>query len=290
MKALFLTVLIFSTAFLLYDRFATPAGQRVVFENPPLDLPEDSKPGAPSVDTTPSPRVTQDSPSPTSSTTSRDGFVPPQIESLESLTKNWTTIPTQAFPRQVKLSKPVKFRLAAGTSTLPAGSAAFALSAQSNVLLVAPTQSSQARGQIFVHDTDLPVQVRESYERWRRGRIEMAQAAWNKRQASPTSSAALLSLPSAVEPTGAPKRNADGSYDLLLASMKSGHVTDIKLNKIQRWGTPQQRTIDNQNTWAVSVFYETMAFCGPIDAEAQAQVRDGKIVRWIYPGSGEPVP
>jgi hypothetical protein len=38
------------------------------------------------------------------------------------------------------------------------------------------------------------------------------------------------------------------------------------------------------------VFYETMAFCGPIDAEAQAQVRDGKIVRWIYPGSGEPVP
>ena len=290
MKALFLTVLIFSTAFLLYDRFATPAGQRVVFENPPLDLPEDSKPGAPSVDTTPSPRVTQDSPSPTSSTTSRDGFVPPQIESLESLTKNWTTIPTQAFPRQVKLSKPVKFRMAAGTSTLPAGSAAFALSAQSNVLLVAPTQSSQARGQIFVHDTDLPVQVRESYERWRRGRIEMAQAAWNKRQASPTSSAALLSLPNAVEPTGAPKRNADGSYDLLLASMKSGHVTDIKLNKIQRWGTPQQRSIDNQNTRAVSVFYETMAFCGPIDAEAQAQVRDGKIVRWIYPGSGEPVP
>ncbi len=290
MKALFLTVLFFSTAFLLYDRFATPAGQRVVFENPPLDLPEDSKPGAPSFDTTPSPRVTQDSPPPTSSTRSRDGFVPPQIESLESLTKNWTTIPTQAFPRQVKLSKPVKFRMAAGTSTLPAGSAAFALSAQSNVLLVAPTQSSQARGQIFVHDTDLPVQVRESYERWRRGRIEMAQAAWNKRQASPTSSAALLSLPNAVEPTGAPKRNADGSYDLLLASMKSGHVTDIKLNKIQRWGTPQQRTIDNQNTWAVSVFYETMAFCGPIDAEAQAQVRDGKIVRWIYPGSGEPVP
>jgi hypothetical protein len=100
----------------------------------------------------------------------------------------------------------------------------------------------------------------------------------------------MVSMPQAVELTGAPKRNADGSFDLLLASMKSGQVTDIKLNKIQRWGTPQQRTIDNQPTWAVSVFYETMAFCGPINAEAQAQVREGKIVRWIYPGSGEPVP
>lgn len=290
MKALFLTVLIFTTAFLLYDRFATPAGKRVVFENPPLELPEDSKPESRAVYTTPAPRVTQDSPPPTPTITSNDGFMPPQIESLESLTKNWTMIPTQAFPRQVKLSKPVQFRMAAGTSTLPAGSAAFALSAQSNVLLVAPTQASQARGQIFVHDTDLPVQVRESYERWRRGRIEMAQAAWKKRQASPASSTAMVSMPGAVEPTGAPKRNTDGSYDLLLASMKSGQVTDIKLNKIQRWGTPQQRTIDNQSTWAVSVFYETMAFCGPIDAEAQAQVRDGKIVRWIYPGSGEPVP
>lgn len=193
MKALFLTVLIFATAFLLYDRFATPAGKRVLFENPPLELPEDSKPGARSVYTTPAPRVTQDTPPPTPTITSSDGFMPPQIESLESLTKNWTLIPTQAFPRQVKLSKPVQFRMAAGTSTLPAGSAAFALAAQSNVLLVAPTQSSQARGQIFVHDTDLPVQVRESYERWRRGRIEMAQAAWKQRQS--TASTAMVSMP-----------------------------------------------------------------------------------------------
>lgn len=283
MKALFITILIFVSAFLIYDRFLTPPGRRVVFENPPME-PSDSPPPAKTVYSTPAPRVVA-SPAPTPG---HDSFVPPQIEPLESLTKNWTVFPPSAFPRQVKLSKPVKISMDRGSSTLPAGSKAYALGAQANVLVIAPTETSQARGQTFVHDTDMPTQVRESYERWKKGRIEMAQAAWKKRQAAggPTN----LSMPNAVDASGQPKRNSDGSYDLLLASMKSGQVTDIKLNKIQRWGTPQARTIDNLPTWAVSVFYETMAFCGPIDAEAQAHVRDGKVVRWIYPGSGEPVP
>lgn len=283
MKALFITILIFASAFLIYDRYVTPAGKRMVFENPPLE--PQSGPPTRTAYTTPAPRVA-DSPSPPS--TVGDGFVPPQIETLESLTKNWTVFPPQAFPREVKLSKPVQLRIAGGSSTLPAGSTAFALSAQANVLVIAPTQTSQARGQIFVHDTNMPTQVRESYERWKKGRIEMAQASWKKQRSS--GNVANVSMPNAVDAAGKPKRNADGSYDLLLASMRSGEVTEIKLNKIRRWGTPQATTIDNKPTWAVSVFYETVVFCGPIDAEAQAHVREGKVVRWIYPGSGEPVP
>lgn len=284
MKALFITVLLFVSVLLIYDRFVTPAGKRVVFENPPLEIPDEPSPRSGYAST--SSRVTQESPAPAPATTG-DGFVPPKIEPLESLTKNWTVFPPTAFPRQVKLSKPVQLQMAGGSSTLPAGSTAFALGAQANVLTIAPTQDSQARGQIFVHDTNMPTQVRESYERWKKGRIEMAMAAWKKQR---TAAATSVSMPNAVDARGMPKRNIDGSYDLLLASMRSGEVTDIKLNKIKRWGTPEPRTIDNLPTWTVSVFYETMVFCGPFDAEAQAQVRDGKIVRWIYPGSGEPVP
>ena len=235
MKALFITILIFVSAFLIYDRFVAPAGQRVVFENPPYK-PQNSPP-ARTVYSTPAPHIETNSPAPV---VQGDGFVPPQIESLESLTKNWTVFPPTAFPRQIKLSKPVQLRMPGGSSTLPAGSTAYALAAQANVLLVAPTETSQARGQIFVHDTDMPTQVRESYERWKRGRIEIAQAAWKKQQAAGGS--ASVSMPNAVDAAGRPKRNADGSYDLLLASMKSGQVTDIKLNKIQRWGTPQATT------------------------------------------------
>lgn len=280
MKAFFITIVIFVSAFLLYDRFLTPPGLRVIFENPPLEV-DDGPPSR----TRPS--MTESRVDPTSAAPDAV-FVPPQIEPLESLTKNWTVFPPTAFPRQVKLNKPVQLQMNGGSSTLPAGATAYAFAAQANVLLVAPAEGSAARGQIFVHDTDLPTQVRASYERWKKGRIEMALAAWKKRQSS--SNAGGTNLPGAVDVTGRPKRNADGSYDLLLASMKSGQVTDIKLNKIQRWGTPQATTIDNKPGWAVSVFYETMAFCGPIDAEAQAHVCEGRVLRWIYPGSGEPVP
>ncbi len=287
MKALFITVMIFVSAFLIYDRFGTPAGQRRVFENPPLEEPDVAPARSKTVYTKPVQHGDTDSPAPTRS--SVNDFVPPQIEPLEQLTKNWTVIPASAFPRQVKLSKPVQVRMAVGNATLPAGSTAYALSSQANVLLVAPTASSTARGQVFVHDTDLPTQVRESYERWKKGRIEMARATWKKQQMA-GSTTATASMAHAVDGLGRPKPNPDGSYDLLLASMKSGEVTDIKINKIRRWGTPQSALIDNKPTWKLSVFYETIAFCGPVDAEAQAQIRDGKVVRWIYPGSGEPVP
>ncbi|MEZ5386716.1 MAG: hypothetical protein R3F13_14485 [Prosthecobacter sp.] len=277
MKALFITFLLFVSAFAVYDRLITPPGLRVFFENPPLELPEDEEPDArrQALDrSTAAPEMTEE-------------FVPPTFETLESMTKNWTVFPPTAFPRLIKISKPVEMRIAGGGSTLPAGSTAYALAAQANVLLVAPTETSDARGQIFVHDTDLPTQVRASYEQWRRGRIEMALVAWKKRKAN---AASMTSLAGAVEPSGAPRRNADGSYDLLLASMSSGQVTDIDPDKIQRWGTPQARTIDNLSTWTVNVYYHSMTIFGPIDAEAQAQVRDGRIIRWIYPGSGEPVP
>jgi hypothetical protein len=277
MKALVITFLFFVSAFAIYDRFITPPGLRVFFENPPLEFDEDAEAG----DRAHVPETAHAMP------VTEEAFVPPTIEPLESLTKNWTVFPPTAFPRQVKISKPVELRLAGGGSTLPAGSTAFALSAQSNVLLVAPTETSEARGQIFVHDTDLPTQVRASYEQWKRGRMEMALASWKRRKAN---AAATVSMPEAVERSGAPRRNVDGSYDLLLASMNSGQVTDIRLDRIQRWGVPQARTIDDQSTWTVSVFYQSMTIFGPIDAEAQAHVRDGKVIRWIYPGSGEPVP
>ncbi len=277
MKALLITLLIFVSAFAVYDRFITPPGLRVFFENPPLEFDEGD--GS-------DPRPLDSGPARTTTGTEEE-FVPPSIEPLESLTKNWTVFPPTAFPRQVKISKPVEMHLDGGSSTLPAGSAAFALAAQANVLLVAPSETSEARGQIFVHDTDLPTQVRASYEQWKRGRVEMALVAWKKRKVSAT---ARVSMPDAVEPSGAPRRNADGSYDLLLASMNSGQVSDISPKRIQRWGTPQARTIDNESIWTVSVFYQSMTIFGLMDTEAQAQVRGGQIVRWIYPGSGEPVP
>lgn len=293
MKALLITLLIFGSAFVFYDRFLTPEGSRFLFENPPLPVvrhfvssaagPDDGggDPGAPGPGPGPAPAI--------ATLAGSGAFVPPQVESLESLTQNWTVFPPAAFPRHVKLSKPVTLRLDNGTTTvLPAGSHAVAVGAQANVLGISLLETTPAYGQTFVHDTDLPAQVRASYERWKKGRIENALVAWKKRL-TPGTAPASVALPNAVDRSGMPLRNPDGGYDLLLTSMRSGDVTDIKPHKIRRWSSPQPHTIDGQPTWVVSVFYETVAFCGPVDAEARAHVRNGRLVRWVYP-SGEPVP
>lgn len=289
MQALFITLLIFVSAILAYDRFLTPEGRRMFFENPPLRFEEAPVPSWRS-STSASATVEDGAPGTRMGTPEgSEGFVPPPVEPLESLTKNWTVFPASAFPRHVRLSKPVTLRLENGTTVLPAGSHAVAVGAQANVLGISLQETTPAYGQTFVHDTDLPAQVRASYERWKKGRIENALVAWKRRHA-PGAAPGNVALPDAVDPSGMPLRNHSGSYDLLLASMRSGEVTDIKPHKIRRWGNPQPCTIDGQPTWTVNVFYETIAFCGPVDAEAQAQVRNGQIVRWIYPGSGEPVP
>ena len=217
-------------------------------------------------------------------------FVPPNIEPLEVITQNWTVFPPTAFPRHVKLSKPVSLRLENGTTmVLPAGSHAVAVGAQENVLGISLLETSPAYGHTFVHDTDLPAQVRASYDLWKRGRLEEALLAWKRRQPG-DAQPGVIHVARAVNRDGMPLRNRSGGYDLLLAGITSGQVTDIKPDKIRRWGKPVAQMIDGQSTWTVSVFYETMAFCGQVDAEAQAQVRNGKLLRWIYPGSGEPVP
>ncbi|HYF37883.1 MAG TPA: hypothetical protein VD994_21450, partial [Prosthecobacter sp.] len=99
-----------------------------------------------------------------------------------------------------------------------------------------------------------------------------------------------VDLAGALDGAGKPVQAKDGTYPLLLASMKSGDVTDITLPRVRRWGAPELREQEGQLTWTVDVWYETMAFCGPMEARAQAQVRNGRVIAWIYPGSGEPVP
>ena len=68
--------------------------------------------------------------------------------------------------------------------------------------------------------------------------------------------------------------------------MKSGQVTEIKPENIKEWGEPQL----NDGIWSVIVKYETQTMFGKFDTEAQAQIKNGKVEKWIYTGSGEVVP
>ncbi len=64
---------------------------------------------------------------------------------------------------------------------------------------------------------------------------------------------------------GSPKRNPDGPYPLLLASMKSGQVTEITPANVVKWSDRASEVCPKRRV-------------------------NGKVEKWIYTGSGELVP
>ncbi|HRK15232.1 MAG TPA: hypothetical protein PK490_13135, partial [Prosthecobacter sp.] len=221
-------------------------------------------------------------------------FTPPVIPDVETITENWTRIPPQAFPRAVVLKKEVEVKMSIGASRLGAGAGAHALAASGGMLTIAPTETSSARGVIAVTDTDFPDQIRASYAAWKEARIEQARKAWLIRKNTPDRPVTDKStLPNgrgvAFEPGGKPVQNADGSYNLLLAVISAGQISDVDPAKVVHWGRPEAREADGKPTWVITVRYQTRTIFGLMEVDSHAHVRDGRLVRWVY-DSGEPVP
>lgn len=302
MKSLFVTLLILGGAFLAYDYFAAPPGTKIVFKslNPPpkpktvpvTPVAADEKPMVTEAPP-PTPVVEPTRPAVTDAPPAPAPVVPsaPKVDSIEMLTANWTKIPPTAFPREVKLLQDAEFKMSVGSSKVAAGSKAHALGASGNVLTLAPTATSPARAQVSIDATDLKPQLTAIYEAWKIKRVEELKAIAARKQQM-VSSAPATGAPSAgeVEAGGRPVRASDGSYPLLLASMRSGQVTEITPSNIQGWQEPQQTTVQGKPGWVVKVNFEARTVFGPQPAEAQAIVLNGKVTGWYFTGSGEEVP
>ena len=72
--------------------------------------------------------------------------------------------------------------------------------------------------------------------------------------------------------------------------MAAGGVTEIKPDIIKSWGEVIRENIDGEEYWTIIVQYETVTMFGKFDTEAQARIRNGKVLKWVYTGSGEVVP
>jgi hypothetical protein len=300
MKSLFVTLLILAAGFLAYDYFLAAPWQRLVFEKGPapaarVAVVPDAEVGAevPSAPTM-APKSASDDYVPTVPGLPERNFVPPKLASLEELTGNWTVVPGHAFPRPIKLHRAVDVKMTAGSARIPEGATAYAYAVENGMVTVGPTETSKARGAVALSDTDLQEQLKQSYEKWKIARVEMARNSWRARKTAKAGKNVLVNEPvnlaGALDATGKPMQANDGTYPLLLASMKAGDVTDITQPRVRRWGQAESKIVSGQPVWTVDVWYETMAFSGPMEARAQAHVRNGRVVAWIYPGSGEPVP
>ncbi len=219
-------------------------------------------------------------------------FVPPTFAPIEDLVKNWTAIPKSAFPRPVSLKKDVEFVMSVGKSKVTAGGTALAIAQEGTTLIVAPTQTSPARAKVDIDETNLKTVLTDVYENWK-----PAWTAYMKKQFDFKKLAAVREQSGGsgnAKPTVAsnvkPVRDADGTFPVLLTSMKQGKVTEITPQNIKKWEDAKLETIDGKEYWTVIVKYTTKTMFGDFDVEAQARLVGGAVEKWVYTGSGEVVP
>lgn len=228
-----------------------------------------------------------------------NAFIAPVFPSVDEVTKNWTAVPAGFFatPKQITINKDLEIKMQMGkataASTFKAGAKIFVMGQQGADLVVGASAGSPMKGVVAMDDTDFKEVFSKAYEDIKVVRIDQARKAHEYRLAAAErakNAPASSSASSGSAGNDKPAKDADGTYPLLLASMKSGEVTEIKPDNIKSWGDVEQEKIDGTDYWTVNVKYETQTMFGKFETEAQARIKNGRVEKWVYTGSGEVVP
>ena len=242
----------------------------------------------------------------------------PEFQPIEQLVGNWKQIPPSAFPRKVTLKAKAKYIFAggAGSSTAPAGAKTFAISLSGENLVITPNTQSNVRGTISIDDTDYKEILGEEYEKYKQRKkkevyarrvrareiaeseVELAQetSSNNTSQSRPNQVTSISKIPKDQlsdyenEIGEMPEADNDGRVPIMVSSIRSGAVSEIRLNEISYWGPIRYEIVDNRAYWTATVNYKTTSLFGTFPTEAMALMRNGKVENWLYTGSLEEVP
>jgi hypothetical protein len=227
-----------------------------------------------------------------------NAFVAPVFPPVDELTQNWAAVPKGFFttPKQVTMKKDLELKMQMGkataSTTFKAGAKIFVMGQEGTNLVVGASAGSPMRGLVAMDDTDFKDVFAAAYEQVKVVQTENARRAHEYKLAAAerAKNAPASSAGGGSSSNDKPEKDADGAYPLLLASMKAGEVTEIKPDNVKSWGDAAQEKIDGADYWTVNVKYETQTMFGKFETEAQARIKNGKVEKWVYTGSGEVVP
>ncbi|MDB6118630.1 MAG: hypothetical protein JWO08_2411, partial [Verrucomicrobiaceae bacterium] len=181
-------------------------------------------------------------------------------------------------------------KMGVGSSTMNAGASVVAVGFEGGQLVLAPTATSTARALAPIDDTDFKAVVEAGYVEWKAARTEMARRNFLATKARRDSPDAAPVAAGSVDAGGKPVRGNNGAFPVLVASLTSGDVTELKLANIHHWDDPQPTMLEGKAAWSIKVQADVETVFGLQPVEVQALVRDGRVKGWFYTGSGEPVP
>ncbi len=226
----------------------------------------------------------------------------PKFKSIEQAVGNWQAIPSTAFPRPITVNTTVKVVLAGGvgSSTWKPGPNYYALRADGPLLTVGRTKDAPVRGQVSIDQTNYKEVLTKEFDKWKmnqelivekkRTRYRKVMAEARNIAANPPSRNEAGLLEWEKELGKKPVQNPDGTVPIMLASLSRKDVNEITPGIIEGWGPVIREVVDGEAYWTATVDYKTVSMFGELNTEAQALMRNGKVMRWQYTGSGESVP
>ena len=215
----------------------------------------------------------------------------PNFKTIEEITKDWTSIPSKAFPRKVKTKVALNFDGAAGKVAVEPGNDVMAIQMRPNtgILIVMRAGDDTTRIDVPLANTDLKETLSVRYERYKeyhRKRViaqrERARSLKDKANGASEDQMKLAGPKPEIRPGGV--------IPIMLASIDELKLKEIKPSSITQWGSLNFEEVDGKPFWTgtVQCTVENALF-GPTQTEAMALIKDNKVVKWLYTGSREEV-
>jgi hypothetical protein len=236
---------------------------------------------------------TTPTPTPTSSDDEIDRKFPmPKLRTIEEITQNWTSVPSRAFPRKVRSMVPIEFVIAAGKTTVPAGTEVYAHSFENSQMTV--SQSPDPNGlktKVTLASTDFQEMMTGLYNKYvekMTAKVELARK--NARYARDNPAPPPPPVDEQAKIAGSrPSGGTGGAVPEMLASISAKDVTEFTASSIQSWGPVEYVTEEGKGYWSCTIVVRMSTIFGDVDTDVQAFMNNGKVVKWIYAGSKEPV-
>jgi len=213
----------------------------------------------------------------------------PNFRTIEEITREWSQIPSRAFPKKIKTKVDLVFDTPAGKVNLPTGSEARAAGMVAGMLIVMRMEDENPRIEVPLANTDLKETMTTLYEQYKEYRRNMVlkerQAARDRKSRANGASEQEMALAGPK-----PEVRAGGVIPIMMDDILTGNYVELKAPNITNWGNLAFEEVEGTKYWTgtLQVTVENPIF-GPQPTEVMALIKDNKVVKWIYTGSREPV-
>jgi|GEM_PF-1108783 len=224
----------------------------------------------------------------------------PPFRPIDDLLEDWTKIPPTVFPREVKLTQPVKYEMRSpdgkviGSSTMQAGRTMFAIGSNGNQIHLANSKSANEGSFAPIESTDLQAQMNMQYDSFKSkltaGVLAKRNAEKDRRASSGASSGGSgRTTPPAPAFSSSKMPKDDPRFQPMIQSLESGRFTEMSLDKVTSWRWIGPHSVGGRDYEAGLVGFQTQTIFGALDTEAMALIKNGRVEKWVYTGSMEEV-